>query len=106
MPIVGHMMFAALMSGRQRVLVLTDSRLLVLATSRAALDVRGRGVRGDVPVHALRVAAAGKGKFRLGWSQGGRDAVFQIAGRSRPGFRLAEALRMLAGDGGVQDMVA
>lgn len=99
-PIVGHALLSAMLASHRRLVVLTDARLLVLAASRTACDVRGRGVKADVPLHSVSVAATRSPlRFRVRLPDRPRADALTLECRTRPSKRLREGLALLSGDG-------
>lgn len=96
-PLVGHALLAVVLSSHRRMVVLTDSRLLVLSRMWVASDPEGRGVKLDVPVHSIEVRRIrSTHRFKLTPKGGRRGETLSIETRTRPGERLVAGLAMLA----------
>lgn len=96
-PVAGHALLALVLSSHRRMVILTDSRVLVLTRMAVAGDPGGRGVKLDAPVHGVKVERTRSShRFRLSQRGGRRGETLSIETRAAPGERLVAGLRMLA----------
>lgn len=98
-PAAGHMLIMVILANHRRVVILTDSRIMVLSRLALAGDPGGRGVRTDLPLHALALKKTRSAhRFRLQARGSGRGETLSIENRTRPAERLIQGLNVLISD--------
>lgn len=97
LPGVGHLLLGVVLSSHRRMVVLTDSRLLVLTRLAVAGDPSGRGVKLDTPLHGVSILRTRSAhRFRITPRGRARPETFSIETRTSAGERLVAGLAMVA----------
>jgi hypothetical protein len=99
-PGAGHLLLGVVLSSHRRMVVLTDSRLLVLTRLAVAGDPSGRGVKLDAPLHAVAISRTrSPHRFRVSPRGKPRGETLSVETRTAAGERLVAGLGMLADTG-------